>query len=196
MRAHEGSVCYEETLMGGRRIALLRGINVGGNKMVAMADLRALVTRLGFGDVQSVLQSGNLAFSVRGAGRSCATLETLLEREVEKALKVKADFHVRTDDEWKAVIEGNPFRAEAARDPGHLLVSFFKAPLVAANVAALRAAITGPEVLHADGRHLYMVFPEGMGRSKAAPLIDKKLAALGTARNWNTVMKLSALSGV
>jgi uncharacterized protein (DUF1697 family) len=181
--------------MGVRRIALLRGVNVGGNKMVAMADLRALLTRLGFGDVQSLLQSGNLVFTVRGAARSCAALETHLEKEVEKALGLTADFHVRTDEEWQSVIAGNPFRAEAASDPGHLLVSFFKAPLVPANVKALHAAITGPERLHADGRHLYMVFPDGLGNSKAARLIDKKLAALGTARNWNTVMKLSALSG-
>jgi uncharacterized protein (DUF1697 family) len=181
--------------MGARRIALLRGVNVGGNKMVAMADLRALLTRLGFGDVQSLLQSGNLVFSVRGAARSCAALESHLEQEVEKALGLKADFHVRTADEWQAVIKGNPFRAEAASDPGHLLVSFFREPLVKANVAALRAAITGPETLHADGRHLYMVFPDGMGNSKAASLIGKKLAARGTARNWNTVQKLSALAG-
>lgn len=180
--------------MSVRRIALLRGVNVGGNKMVAMADLRALLTRLGFADVQSLLQSGDLVFSVKGA-RSSAALESLLEKEVEKALGLKVDFHVRTADEWESVIDGNPFRAEAASDPGHLLVSFFKAPLVTANVKALRAAITGPETLHAHGRHLYMVFPEGMGNSKAAGLIDKKLAARGTARNWNTVMKLAALAG-
>jgi uncharacterized protein (DUF1697 family) len=181
--------------MAARRIALLRGVNVGGNKMVAMADLRALLTRLGFGDVQSVLQSGNLIFSVRGAARSCSSLEGHLETEVEKALGLKADFHVRTADEWQSVIAGNPFRAEAASDPGHLLVSFFKAPLVKANVQAAQAAITGPERLHADGRHLYMTFPDGMGNSKAAVLVDRKLAARGTARNWNTVMKLSALAG-
>ena len=181
--------------MAVRRIALLRGVNVGGNKMVAMADLRALLTRLGFGDVQSLLQSGNLVFSVGGAARSCATLESHLEKEVEKALGLTADFHVRTGEEWKSVIARNPFCAEAASDPGHLLVSFFKAPLIAANVKALQAAITGPERLHADGRHLYMVFPDGIGNSKAARLIDKRLAARGTARNWNTVLKLAALAG-
>jgi uncharacterized protein (DUF1697 family) len=181
--------------MGVRRIALLRGVNVGGNKMVAMADLRALLTRLGFGDVQSALQSGNLVFSLRGAVRSCAALESVLEKEVEKGLGLKADFHVRTADEWQAVLDGNPFRSEAASDPGHLLVTFFKAPLITANVKALQAAITGPERLHADGRHLYMTFPEGIGNSKASLLIDRKLAARGTARNWNTVMKLSALAG-
>lgn len=180
--------------IGVRRIALLRGVNLAGNRMVAMADLRALLTRLGFGDVQSVLQSGNLVFSLRGPARSTATLEGLLEKEVEKAVGLKADFHVRTADEWKAVIDGNPFRAEAASDPSHLLVSFFKAPLVAANVKALQAAISGPERLRADGRHLYMVFPDGIGNSKAVGLIDRKLAARGTARNWNTVMKLSTLT--
>lgn len=181
--------------MGVRRIALLRGVNVGGNKMVAMADLRALLTRLGFGEVQSVLQSGNLVFSVKSAARSCVALETLLEKEVAKVLGLKADFHVRTDDEWKVIVDGNPFRAEAASDPSHLLVSFFKAPLVAANVKALQAAITGPERLQANGRHLYMTFPEGIGNSKAVLLVDRKLAARGTARNWNTVMKLAALAG-
>ena len=180
--------------MGIRRIALLRGVNVGGTKMVAMADLRAVLTRLGFADVESLLQSGNLVFSVRTAARSCVALETHLEKEVEKALGLKADFHVRTGEEWKSVIAGNPFRAEAVSDPGHLLVSFFKAPLVPANVKALQAAITGPEVLSADGRHLYMVYPDGMGSSKAAPLVERKLAARGTARNWNTVLKLAALT--
>jgi uncharacterized protein (DUF1697 family) len=181
--------------MSVRRIALLRGVNVGGNKMVAMADLRALLTRLGFGEVQSLLQSGNLVFSVRSATRSCVTLERLLEKEVEKALGLRVDFHVRTGDEWAEVVERNPFGAEAASDPSHLIVSFFKEPLVPANVKALQAAITGPERLHANGRHLYMTYPEGMGNSKAALLVDKKLAARGTARNWNTVMKLSALAG-
>jgi uncharacterized protein (DUF1697 family) len=181
--------------MSPRRIALLRGVNVGGNRMVAMADLRALLTRLGFADVQTVLQSGNIVFSVRGAARSTAVLEAFLEKEVEKALALKADFHVRTADEWKAVVAGNPFHAEAATDPSRLHVSFFKSPLVSANVTACRAAIVGPERLHADGRHLYMTFPNGMGNSKAVVVIDRKLAARGTARNWNTVLKLAALAG-
>jgi uncharacterized protein (DUF1697 family) len=176
-------------------VALLRGINVGGNKMVAMADLRDLLTRLGFTDVASVLQSGNLIFSHKAsAARSPAKLESLLEAEVKKRLGLETEFHVRSADEWKAVIDANPFRGEAARDPGRLLVTFFKTPLLEANVKALRAAITGPETLHADGRHLYMVFPDGMGNSPVARIIDRKLAARGTARNWNTVLKLAALA--
>jgi uncharacterized protein (DUF1697 family) len=173
-------------------IALLRGVNVGGNQMVAMADLRGALTKMGFSGVTTMLQSGNVVF--RGTAAAPAKVESLLEKEIGKRLGLTADFHVRTADEWKAVVAANPFRAEAKTDPGHLIVSFFKAPLEKDRVAALRAAITGPEVLQAHGRHLYMVFPEGMGNSKAARLVDKTLRARGTARNWNTVTKLAALA--
>ena len=173
-------------------IALLRGINVGGNKMVSMAELRALLTKLGFEDVKTVLQSGNVV--LRARTQPPAKLEATLEREVEKAFGMKVDFHVRTADEWRALVEANPFGAEAKRDPARLTLSCFKTPLDKTNVKALQAAITGPELLSADGRHLYMVYPDGMGSSKAAPLVERKLAARGTARNWNTVLKLAALT--
>lgn len=173
-------------------IGLLRGINVGGNKMVAMAELREMVTALGFSDVKTLLQSGNVVF--RGPAKAPAKLESQLEAALEKRFGMHVDFHVRTADEWRAVVDANPFPVDAKRDPSHLLVTCFKAPLDTTNVKALRAAITGPETLHADGRHLYMVFPDGMGNSKAPALADKKLGARGTARNWNTVLKLAALT--
>jgi uncharacterized protein (DUF1697 family) len=172
-------------------IGLLRGINVGGNKKVAMADLREMIAALGFSDVKTVLQSGNVVF--RGPARSPAKLEAQLEAALEKRLKMNVDFHVRTADEWRSVIAANPFRADAKADPGHLLVTCFKTPLDPANVDAAQAAIIGRERLHADGRHLYMVFPDGLGNSKATAVLDRKLGARGTARNWNTVQKLLAL---
>jgi uncharacterized protein (DUF1697 family) len=170
-------------------IALLRGINVGGNKMVSMAELKAALTALGFSDVSTLLQSGNVVFS--GKAAKSAALEATLERDIAKRLGVTCDFHVRTADEWSAMIAANPFPAEAKADPSHLLVTFFKAPLDAARVKALQAAITGPERLRADGRHLYMTFPDGIGNSKATVIAGKMLGP-GTARNWNTVLKLAA----
>ena len=175
-------------------IGLLRGINLAGAKMVAMADLRDLVTKLGFSDVKTLLQSGNVVF--RGPAKAPAKIEAQLEAAIEKRFGFKVECHVRTADEWSAVVDANPFRAEATKDPGHLLVSCFKTPLDEANVKALQdaiAAMNGPELLEADGRHLYMVFPDGVGNSKANRIIDRKLRALGTARNWNTVTKLGAL---
>jgi len=174
-------------------VALLRGINVGGHKQVAMADLRDLLTRQGFTDVRSLLQSGNLVF--RSNARSGAQLERLLEAEAEKRLGVQADFFIRTAEECKAIIAGNPFREEAERDPGHLLVMFLRVAPKLKDVEALQAAIAGPEVVRAQGRHAYIVYPDGIGRSRLThTLIEKKLGTRGTGRNWNTVVKLGALA--
>jgi len=173
-------------------VALLRGINVGGNKMIAMAELRAALTEMGFAEVRTLLQSGNVVF--RAPAQPSLKLEARLEQEAAKRFGFAPDFHVRTADEWRAVIGANPFTKEAKADPGHLLVSFFKAPVDAAKVKALQAAITGPERVRSDGRHLYMTYPNGVGTSKAPVLVDKILGARGTARNWNTVTKLAALA--
>jgi uncharacterized protein (DUF1697 family) len=175
-----------------RYIALLRGINVGGNKKVAMADLRTLLTKMGFEDVQTLLQSGNVVFN--GQKKSSAALERDLEAALEKALKMNVDFHVRTADEWRQVIDANPFSAEAKKDPARMVVICYKSPLDPAKVKAAQAAITGREKLRADGRHLYMTFPDGQGNSKAAIVVGKMLGT-GTARNWNTVLKLAATCG-
>ncbi len=174
-------------------IALLRGINVGGHKQISMADLRDLLTRLGFADVRSLLQSGNLLFDANG--RTPAHLERLLEAEAEKRLALKTDFFVRTAKEWEGVVAHNPFRKEAMRDPGHLVVMFLKDAPSVTGVKALQKAITGREVVRAAGKHLYIVYPDGIGRSRLTnALIDKQLGTRGTGRNWNTVLKLDALA--
>ena len=107
--------------MGGitPQIALLRGINVGGHKKVAMAKLRGLLADLGFTDVQSLLQTGNLVF--RGGSSTGAGLERLLEIEAEKRLELRTSFVVRTGEELEAVIARNPFGEAAESDPSHLV---------------------------------------------------------------------------
>ncbi|MBI1745813.1 MAG: DUF1697 domain-containing protein [Acidobacteria bacterium] len=176
-------------------IALLRGINVGGHKQVAMADLRGLLTRLGFVDARSLLQSGNLVF--RSRARTGAQLERFLEAETEKHLGLQADFFVRTVAEWDQVLVGNPFPKEAGRDPGHLLVMFLKDAPGVKDVKALQAAIRGPEVFRAKSRHAYIIFPNGTGRSRlTGALIEKTLGTRATGRNWNTVRKLGALANL
>jgi uncharacterized protein (DUF1697 family) len=176
-------------------IALLRGINVGGNKMIAMADLRDLLAKLGFTDARSLLQSGNLVFS--STRRTPAQLEALLDAEIEKRIGVQSDVFVRTAAELAEVVARNPFAEEAKRDPGHLLVMFLRDAPDAQAVAALNAAIVGRETVRVIGRHAYAIYPDGMGRSKLTnAVIEKKLGTRGTARNWNTVMKLAALCAV
>jgi uncharacterized protein (DUF1697 family) len=174
-------------------IALLRAINVGGHKPVAMADLRDLLARLGLRDGRSLLQTGNLVF--RSDARKSGPLETLLEAEAAKRLDLHTDFFVRSAGDWTAIMDSNPFPAEAERDPGHLVVMFLKAAAAAADVEALRAAINGREVVHTVGREAYIVYPDGIGPSKlTTALIERKLRTRGTARNWNTVTKLRALA--
>ena len=172
-------------------IALLRGVNVGGSKIVAMADLRALLSDLGFANPRSLLQSGNLVFE--GRVRASTGLERVLEQEAARRLGLDTEFHVRTAAEWQAIIRRNPFPEAARRDPGHLHVMCFKQAPAAKVVNALQAAITGREIVRAVGRQAYIVYPDGAGKSRlTTALIDRILGLRGTARNWNTVLKLGA----
>ena len=174
-------------------IALLRGINVGGHKPVAMSELKAMLTKLGFEDTRSLLQSGNLIF--RGDSNDSHDLESMLEAETRKRLGLQADFMIRSAKEWRRVVERNPFRKEADADPGHLLVMFLKTAPKANEVRAAQDAIVGRETLRADGREMYIVYPDGIGRSRLTNvLLEKKLGARGTARNWNTVQKLLSVA--
>ena len=172
-------------------VALLRGVNVGG-KMVSMAKLREMLDSLGFEDVQTLLQSGNAVF--RAAATPAAKLEQQLEAATAKYLGITCDYHVRTAAELQAAIDANPMTAQAEKDPSRFTVTFYKAPLDKAAVKAAQAAIDGPEILRAAGRHLYMYYPNGQGRSKAGVVVGKALKVQGTARNWNTVLKLAALT--
>jgi len=174
-------------------IALLRGINVGGHNMVAMKELRALCERLGLENVTTLLQSGNVVF--QSASRDASALEAKLEQETARKLGVKPAYFIRTADEWASLVKRNPFREEAERDPGHLLAVAMKHAPGPAAVKALRAAIVGREIVEMRGRDGYFYYPDGVGRSKLTPnLIDKHLGGSGTARNWNTVLKLLALT--
>lgn len=174
-------------------VALLRAINLGAHNPVPMADLRDLLTQLGLGEVRSLLQTGNLVFE--SDGRRGAQLEGLFEAEAKKRLRLETDFFVRSGREWRAVIASNPFPKEAKSDPAHLVVMFLKDAPDTKNVNALQAAITGPEVVRALGKQLYVVYPDGIGRSRLTNTkIEKALSTRGTGRNWNTVLKLGALT--
>ncbi len=173
-------------------VALLRGINVGGRNLVAMAKLREMFEALGFCAVRTLLQSGNVVFD--GGKKSAAALEGLLEVETKKRLSVAPTYAVRTADEWHQTITDNPFAKEATSDPSHLVVMFMKDAPPAAKVKSLAAAIKGPEYLRAVGRELYIVYPAGIGTSKLTnAVIERTLGLSGTARNWNTVLKLDAM---
>jgi uncharacterized protein (DUF1697 family) len=159
-----------------------------------MADLREMAEDLGLTEGETLLQSGNLVF--KSTAQSDASLERLLQAETEKRLGLRIDFFVRSAREMAAIVSANPFREEAERDPGHLVVLFLRDVPRPDDVRALEAAIVGREAVRAKGRQLYVVYTDGIGRSRLTNvLIEKKLNTRSTGRNWNTVLKLAALAG-
>jgi uncharacterized protein (DUF1697 family) len=172
-------------------VALLRGINLGGRRSVAMADLRAFAEALGFSEARTLLNSGNLVF--RSAGRSSEQLEKLFEAESEKHLGLSTDFHVRSATELSAMIKDNPFPAEAKRDPSRLIVFFLRKPPGSKAFVTLQEAVKGRERVLGQGRHAFLYYPDGQGRSKLTPTVIDKALGVGTGRNWNTVTKLLGL---
>jgi uncharacterized protein (DUF1697 family) len=173
-------------------IALLRAVNVGG-RTLKMADLVTLARNLGFDEPRTLLQSGNLVF---GTTESLgAALEQRLEADAAARFGFPIDFIVRSGAEWRDVIANNPFGDATRDDPSHLLVMPLKAVPHAGALAALRAATKGPEMAALVGRDAYLVYPGGIGRSKlTVQVIERHLQTRGTARNWNTALKLAAMA--
>ena len=178
-------------LIMARYVALLRGINVGGNKKVPMADLKAMTESVGFTEVKTLLQSGNMVFS----GKSVATskLEAQLEKSTRVEIGVDCSYMVRTDAEWRDIVKANPFAAMAKSDPSHLLVQVCKSAPTADALKALRAYAVPGEDLKLMGRELFICYPHGVGESKlAAALTRPVLGVPSSGRNWNTVLKIEA----
>jgi len=176
------------------RIALLRGVNVGGNKKVAMADLKAMIEGLGFTNVKTLLQSGNVVFE--GGDRTDSDLEVLLEAEAEKRLGLVSKFVVRGPRAWRAMIDANPLPDEAAREPSRFIVNVAREAVTPEMMAMIRATATPGEKVEAGDRCVYAFFGDGIADSKAALVFGKKgLGLTSTGRNWNTVRKIAELIG-
>jgi len=169
-----------------RQAALLRGVNLGGRKLI-MSELRELAERARYTNVRTLLASGNLVLDAKAKG---AKLEADLEKLILDGLKLKTDVFVRTGAEIDAIIAANPFKAFAKTQSTFLVVNFMRSPATKAELEAMeKSALTGEEWKQGEGC-LYIKFPNGQGPSKL------KMPKLGTARNWNTVGKLAnALSG-
>src|SRR5271157_957874 len=169
-------------------ISMLRGVNVGGHNKIKMDALRDLFESLGLRDAQTYVQSGNVVF------RTDAKNIAPLAKRVEDAIELKFGFRpgviLRSTAELRDVIARNPFAKRRGIDASKLLVTFLAAaPSPEARDEILRIK-TSPEEVRIDDRELYVYFPDGMGRSKVWPAIEKALKKSGTGRNWNTVTKL------
>ena len=172
-------------------VALLRAVNLGPTNKISMADLKAVAAGVGLSSPQTLLASGNLLFE--SSARASAALEKLLETALSKELGLKSPVVVRSAAEWRALVDANPFPTEAKKDPGHLVAMALKGEPVKGGVAELSKAIVGREKVKAGKRDLYITYPDGIGESKLTiQVIEKRIGVTGTARNWNTVLKLLA----
>ena len=173
-----------------RWVALLRAVNLGPHGKLPMADLRKLLTDLGFDDVRTIVQTGNAVFETGGKADA---IEAKIESALAGQLGLKTIVMVRSAGEWGAAVEANPYPAMARDDPAHLVLLALKAKPDADRLDDLRAAIKGNETVELNGAEAYLTYPDGIGESKLTPaVIERKLGVSGTARNWNTVLKIAA----
>jgi uncharacterized protein (DUF1697 family) len=175
-----------------RHVALLRGINVGRAKRVAMADLRRLVQNLGFSDVRTLLNSGNVVFDApASASRKAAGR---IEEALVGRLKVSARVTVLTADEVATVVAGNPL-LHVMTDPSRLLVAVLADPADRRLLKPLTRQDWAPESLALGARVAYLWCPDGMLAGRLAAAVGRALADGVTSRNWATMLKLHAIAG-
>jgi len=169
-------------------VALLRGINVGGARKVPMADLRDVATSLGWTDVATHLQSGNLLFTAQG---SDVELSKTLSAALKERFSMHIDVVVRTGEEVHRLVRGHPF---ADGDPAHVVIACCDRPVSKVAADKLTKLATDGERLQVVGADIYADFPDGQARSKlAAQLVSALKPATGTARNLRTMTKLAEL---
>ena len=179
--------------MSDRQVALLRGINVGKAKRVAMADLRALVEELGYGEVRTLLNSGNVVYSAPKTApkKAAAAIEAALAKRTGVSSKVIA----LGAAELSEIMDDNPLVKEAASNPSRLLVAVLADPADRKKLEPLAKEDWTPEALAVGKRAAYLWCPDGLSAGKLA---DEALRVLGdrtTTRNWATMLKLQALAG-
>lgn len=173
-----------------QQVAFIRGINVGTAKRVAMKDLQALVTSLGYRDVRTLLNSGNVLFTVPASFQSDAAAR--IHEGLKSQLGVTASVIVMTAEELAEIIAENPL-ASIADHPSRSLVAFVPKAEDLSNLASLAAKDWAPEAVAIGRRAVYLWCAESVHQSKLLQAVDRALSKAATTRNWFTVLKLGAL---
>jgi uncharacterized protein (DUF1697 family) len=173
-------------------VALLRGINVGGKSLISMADLRSLFASLGFEDVATYIQSGNVVFRSSTADEDAVVAK--LEREIAGAFSVSPSVLLRTPGELETIAGSNPFLSRKT-DFSKLHVVFLDRAPAAGAAADLDPERSPPDEFALHGRELFLHLPNGAGRSKLKlDYLERVLGVRGTQRNWKTLLELLALA--
>jgi len=187
--------------MGGRRyrmptyVVLLRAVNLAGHGKLPMAELRKMLCGLGYERVETYIQSGNAVVEAKG---SAAKVAKDVAMALERLMGAPVGVVVRTPAQLERLIGENPFAQEAAEGT-KVHVAFLAGPAGATAKAALERIVTQypkrRDRYHLAEEHLYLHLPDGAAETKfTGKTLDKALGVMGTGRNWNTVLKLHAMS--
>lgn len=172
-------------------IALLRGINVSGQKQIKMSELKTLFEEIRFQQVETYIQSGNVIFSSREKA------DTKIANTISSGIKNKFNFDVQVivlrAENIEYVIKNNPF-AKMKKDTERFYVTFLSGIPSSDNIKKLNSVEFSPEEYFIDGKYIYLFFPNGYGKSKLNNnLFENKLKVFGTTRNWKTIKAISEL---
>jgi len=175
-------------------ISILRGINVSGQKKIIMGDLKSLYQDLGFQNVLTYIQSGNVIFEV---GESkIPELKENIENAIQKKYKFHVPVEIRTNSELSKVINNCPFGlVNLAENGTKVLLTFLSSVPSKSNVSELLKHVKSPDELAVSGKEVYLFCPGGYGKSKLSnSFMEKKLGVEATTRNWKSIHKLFELS--
>ncbi|MGH3379588.1 MAG: DUF1697 domain-containing protein [Actinoallomurus sp.] len=172
-----------------RYVALLRAVNLGSHKKIAMPALRELLTGLGYADVATYLQSGNAVFT---ADAPAARVAADVEERLAAGAGLRTEVILRTAEQLRAVVDRNPMRVG---DPAKFTAWFLLEPPAPDWLEGLDLASFAPEEMRAERLEIYLDLPNGIGRAKLPVALGRRLKVPATMRNWRTVTSLLSLAG-
>lgn len=174
-------------------VCLIRGINVGGRNIIKMDQLRKAFEALGYEDVRTYVQSGNVVF--KAGERAPGDLARKIEKMILDEFGIPAYVTVKTPEEIQHAIKRNPFLKKKGMDVSKLHVTFLDRAPGKAAFKGLEALIVSPERFRYSGREIYLYCPNGYGQSKLTNnTLERILSVKATTRNWNTVNKVCEMS--
>ncbi len=174
-------------------LAFLRGINVGGHRLIRMAELKAAFEAIDLGAVRTYIQSGNVIFQANEAEQ---TLRQRIEQQIEAAFGFPVTVALRTADEMAHVIANNPFAPDTLLESERLYVALLADAPAMPGVERLLASNTAPDEFRMLGREVYLLYRQtARGTLLTNNLLESRLGVPATSRNWRTLTTLATMSG-
>ena len=175
-----------------RYISVLRGINVGGHKKIKMADLKALYIKLGFNNVVTYIQSGNVIFE--STETDASVLIQTIENRILKQYGFEVPVIIRTADDWETITKNYPFEINALENLTTISVTLLSTQPTGSAYLTLISYLKAPDLLVLNNKNIYLYTPNGYGKTKFSNnFIEKNLAVKATTRNWKSVLKINTL---